>query len=192
MLKPTDGIYPSATGYTFIDSTGTRLEGGNLPDLIQRVGAWRKLNGLHPGNPEAEVHEFLCKRNPGLCRGGVAAATAVPDNSRRLAERVLAWLGRIGSAFTRPERVPDGVIEARVAACRQCRYNKEYTAACAGCSAGSLAVRGVWTSGTAGTLTAGAFGCAQYGFDAAVAAQLSFERLPPDRHAPDGCWRSNR
>ena len=191
-MTPIQGLYPRETGYTYVDKMGTRISGTTLPDLISRVRRWRELNGLPVGDPTGDVHEYLCKRNPSYCRGAGAPPPPAPPNPnmRALSERVLAWLGRIGSAFKSPVRSVDtGVLASRMEACRACAYNKPYVAACRGCSATSLAVRRAWVTGPAASVSEGVHACAQYGYDAAVAAQLGPDKMPPDRHAPSGCWR---
>ncbi len=188
-MTPIDGLYPKDTGYTFIDPTGTKITGSTLADLIVRVRRWRSLNGLPAGDAAAEVAEYLCRKNPSYCRGG-APAPPPPPPTRLLAEKVLAWLGRIGSAIKAPARGVDvATASARAAACRNCRFHRDYVPACRGCSASALAVRKAWVSGEFGTATENVYACAQYGYDAAVALQLGPDKMPPDRHAPDGCWR---
>ncbi len=83
-------LHPHA-GFVYKNPDGVVLSSDSWAGVIARVKLHRKRAGLEPGNPEKEVMEYACSKNPSLCRDG--------DETYReklkittLKSRVLAWL----------------------------------------------------------------------------------------------------
>lgn len=97
--------------------------------LVQKVIQHREVNGYPPGNPEAEVEEFICDIEPGSCTKGLskppARAIKIQDVLRftkTMAQHV--WQGG--------ELVSQEEANRRAEICASCVYNVP-TDGCEGC-----------------------------------------------------------
>ena len=92
MKRINDGIYPKNGGYLFIESDQSRHVGTSPGNLLLRVVAYRKRAGLPAGNPEVEIQNQICERNPGICyesdKGSMPVAM---KRTASVKSRVLKW-----------------------------------------------------------------------------------------------------
>jgi len=188
MMQPIPSLYPGNTGWTYVDeSTGTKLHGGNRLDLIQRVRAWRELNQFPVGDPEADVDAYICRFNAKICGGRTARPAVASEKRAQVADRVRSWLGRLVATRSFVRVSPAEAVQ-RAAVCRSCPFNVEYSSGCGSCNAAALKVRGALLKGAPEGSIANLAGCHRYGWDNAVAVQMSHG---PDSTAPEGCWRAS-
>jgi hypothetical protein len=121
-------------GFHYKESDGVTIRGDTWAGVIQRVVNYRARNHLPPGNPEQEVMNQACDRNPGYCTDeNQAYKTEVVRAS--LKNRVLIWLLQMR---TRKEKenlafVNDQDAHNRVQVCAGCPHNQALPSGCATC-----------------------------------------------------------
>lgn len=176
-------VYPKG-GHYYKESDGTKLVGQTWSGVVSRVANYRKRAGLPPGNPQQEVIDQACARDPGLCRNdnGVRA-----EQTKRasLKSRVLQWLA-LAKAHNESPCVPDEVARARASICAGCPLNTEIGQGCGSCKQALGEARKEILGRT--RQDSRLHGCAETGEDNCVAVWL--ERPTIDSAAlPGYCWR---
>jgi hypothetical protein len=135
MRSVNPNMYPKG-GYYFIESDGARIFGDTWPGVIRRVAAYRRRAGHPEGNPNADVINQACQRDPTICvETNQAYAAKLSESS--LKSRVLAWLSGI-RARREKELLPFSVEQDsrnRAAVCAQCSKNTPLPGGCATCKA---------------------------------------------------------
>lgn len=74
-------------GHSFPDESGHTLRADNIPDLLQAIADYRAKNGLHPGDPAAELEALYARLYPWLISKVGTVTKAVEDPTLR-------WLNR--------------------------------------------------------------------------------------------------
>jgi hypothetical protein len=174
-------------GYIFVDKDGTRLVAANWRGVIARVADYRKRNNLPVGNPEQEVHEQACERNPAYC----SEITEQQKEMTRVASlkgRVLAWLsGVLAGREKQPITfLPESTVKARAEICATCPKNAAIADSCSSCRAALKAYRKniLGSRPINGRLN----GCVILGEDTAVSTAVD-QILSDDADLPAHCWR---
>lgn len=182
-------VYPKG-GHTFKCTDGTTIAGANWPGVIARLRAYRKRNNLPPGNPQEEVIQQACERNPGLCTpddGNYAATLKLAT----LKTRILAWFAALRA---RKQAQPlEFVLQAeankRADVCLQCPHNKELTdSGCSSCKNTVKELRKVIIEGRPVDSRLAHRGCNVLGEELATSVWLqSINEGNSDLPSP--CWR---
>lgn len=124
MLKINPNLFPK-DGHRFKNQDGTTIVGDRWPAVVARLRAYRKRIGQAPGDPEAEVRQQACERNPGLCTqddGQNAAMLKIAT----LKGRILAWFSGVRSRMSSNpfQFVPQEEADRRAVTCLGCPLNK--------------------------------------------------------------------
>jgi len=126
-------LYPR-DGFFYKESDGTKIVGQNWHGVIIRVRNYRRRAGLSPGNPEQDVIDQACARNPVLCRN---------DNGVRLEQtkkaslksRTLKWFLDLRARIQNSplDFSDEGTVRARADICARCPLNQEIGSGCSTC-----------------------------------------------------------
>ena len=111
-----------AGGFHFPEA-GELLTGSSVDDLARQVASKRRLRSALPGDPRAEVEDYICRHNPGDCFGNRVGQIGSPrDGYER--EVVTQW----AASFTGlPALVDAPTAQARAeTGCIGCPHNKPY------------------------------------------------------------------
>lgn len=177
-------------GYIFIDKDGTRIVGSNWKQVIVRLADYRKRNGMPLGDPEQEVHDQACERNPAFC----SETTEQQKQMVRVASlkgRVLGWLSGLTAGR---EKIPLLYVDAaeakrRADICAGCPLNVAVAEKCSSCKSALKAYRKNLLDGRA--INARVNGCVILGEDLPVATNLD-QIMSDNAELPDHCWRKAR
>lgn len=134
---PNFNLYPP-DGYRYKDpESGITFEGGNWPEVVARLMAYRQANRLPEGNPEREVFEAFCKTHPKYCESGKTSKQfrALANSAVGFASAIQSWLA---DAFSKVNTRKLGYVsgeeaEERAKVCRRCPRQREWTSGCSGC-----------------------------------------------------------
>lgn len=190
MKRINDGIYPKNGGYLFIESDQSRHVGVSPGNLLLRVVAYRKRAGLPAGNPEVEIQEQICARNPGVCyesdKGSMPAAM---KKIASVKSRVLKWCSLLAGRkqngdlkFVTLQETHD-----RVNICAACPKNTVYPGGCSSCK---KAIKEYRTSLVPGRPmdTVRLHACSVLGEDTGISTHLDEHRVA-NPELPNHCWR---
>lgn len=124
MLKINPNIFPKG-GFVFKNQDGTTIVGDKKPAVVARLRAYRKRIGQAPGDPEQEVTQQLCERNPGLCTQDDGQNAAMLKLAT-LKGRILAWFASVRSrmASNPLQFVSQDEANRRGLTCLGCPFNK--------------------------------------------------------------------
>lgn len=184
------GSYPTDTyGWRFEEPLAGEIVGANFEDLVAKVSEFRASNKLPPGDPYAEVTEYLCTRNPSLCKRQ-RRPTAGPGNppaasGDRFGDRVSEWASRFIAQRT-PTRIPPEELHRRADACRACPLNVDFAGSCTGCLRTLRRAIKAFVSGYPRRVVDGLKACRHYECENALAVGAD---IGVDPGAPEGCWR---
>jgi len=176
-------VFPKG-GYYYLESDGARIVGQTWSGVVSRVANYRKRAGLPPGNPEQDVVDQACSRDPGICRNDNGVRIHQTKRAS-LKTRVLQWLA-LAKAHNESPNVPPETAHARANICAACPMNTEIGGGCASCKQAIGEAR----KEILGRVRPDhrLHGCAETGEDNQVAAWL--ERPTIDNPAlPAHCWR---
>lgn len=101
-------------GYSFPDASGYTLRADSIPALLQAIADYRANNGLHPGDPAAELESHYARLYPWLISKVGAAPKTVEDT-------VLRWLNRQWRAPV-SKWAEAMTAKKRYAVCQDCPY----------------------------------------------------------------------
>ncbi len=175
---PNPWLVPVVTGWKFVDPSGGTITGGNLASLIAAVEAYRRRNGLSEGNPEEEVPDQLCQRNPHFC-----STRHAPPVSKSAGDKVVAWVAQIARVPHVLASLASPVTAARVAACVNCPQNDvRFAPSCGSCGKNAIELEK-----SLGVPNKRLMHCGQYKWSNAIACRVS--TIPADQAAPSNCWR---
>lgn len=199
MANPSPQLNPNLyVKPVFEEKDGQIFEAGSVPQLIGRVIAYRKRQGLPIGTVTSEVINQLCNRQPHLCNWPAKAPQpkAKPQASGELNKRILDWAAGIAEKYlngklrfvrTRKE------VERRFKICSACPRARSWSSSCAACRAevtrlerevkaplGPMGIR----FDAADSLN----GCGVLGEDPRVSIFLD-EQAVESENLPTGCWR---
>lgn len=146
MVPPDGWHFPVGPG-----GTKPILTGNDFEDLTKRVLEYRIGNSQRPGNPEAEITEYICTNWPHFCGGGALAAEqpidmpkpskkripvqkdVAPKNPMSFLERVTSWITIRWRHAGNFHLVDANVAERRAGICARCPMNQEWRNGCPPC-----------------------------------------------------------
>ncbi len=176
-------VYPKG-GYYYKESDGTKIVGQTWSGVVSRVANYRKRAGLPIGNPEQDVVNQACSRNPEICRNDNGVRVEQTKRAS-LKSRVLSWLA-LAKAHNESPSVPEEVARARANVCAGCPLNTEVGSGCSSCKQALGEARREILGRT--RQDSRLHGCAETGEDNVVAVWL--ERPTIDNPVlPPHCWR---
>ena len=137
MNTPNFNLFPPG-GYAFKDpESGITFTGGNWPQVLESLRAYRETNRLPPGNPEREVYDQFCLEFPHYCESGKQARmfARMAVSMEGFVSAMQAW---IAQAFTWVNARKVGYVsreeaERRARICRTCPRQRAWSVGCAGC-----------------------------------------------------------
>lgn len=190
MRRINDNLYPKNGGYLFIESDQSRHVGGSWGNLLLRVVAYRKRAKLPAGNPEVEIQEQACARNPGLCYESDGGSMPVAmKKTVSLKSRVLKWCsvltGRQQNGDLRYVSLQE--THDRVNICAACPKNTVYPDGCSSCKKAIKEYRKNLAPGRP-VDTVRLHGCSVLGEDTGIATHLDEHRVA-NPELPSHCWR---
>lgn len=177
-------------GHRFKEADGTVIGGPNWRAVINKVTAYRKRAGLPPGDPESEIHEQACQRNPQLCHP-VSEVTQQARKEVSLKGRVLKWFRDIRrNPNNEPIRFVDKeTARARAQVCAQCPMNTGLPEGCSSCKVALVELRkDLLGEGKPVDSRLTHMGCVVLGFEPATAVWIDQETIP-NNELPAHCWR---
>lgn len=178
-------------GYFFTEADGTRVFGKSWKDVIARVVAHRARVGQAPGDPEREVHEQGCTRNPNLCYDDESPAAVVTRKAERritVKGMVLKWFMAVRERLRLNDLkyVSPAEAAARTAICIGCPKNVDYPGGCSSCKAAVKESRAAILGRR--PVNARLNACSVLGEDTACSVHLDDHRVP-NGALPGHCWR---
>lgn len=187
MIRVNVNLFPK-DGYFFKDSDGTILRAQNWKTVAKKVIEYRKLAKLPPGNPEVEIAEQACARQPTLCHN---VTKVVPVNKAlSLKSRVLKWLTQFRALAAQEgklEFVQDSEAKSRAETCARCPLNVPLgPSSCSACKQAVTEMRRSILGPRKGDGRLN--GCNILGVDLPTAVHLDEIRLD-NADLPAHCWR---
>jgi len=191
-MTPNLNLYPPE-GYVFHDPKAGDIVGGNWPEVITKLRAYRIGANLPVGAPETEVYEQFCRLNPSHCHGGELVNGQVQVQVKRgdYPMAVMAWLSL---AFTKVNRQKLGFVSKEEAArraelCANCPKQQVWKTGCMGCHQNIHLLVDELLKGRKETAVAkGLQGCSVYNED--TRASVHLDQVEDERSAaPKFCWR---
>jgi len=180
-------LYPR-DGYFFKESDGTSIRADSWPGVIRRVAKYRVRAGLAPGNPEVEVMEQACQRNPAHCvRDDPVRAEMLKKVS--LKGRILNFLSSLRRARDKTPIDFVGAPEAerRAAICAACPNNTSISEGCGSCKAALTEMRSD-ILGRGRSIDNRLVGCVVTGEDLPTAIHINQQAIEHSE-LPGHCWR---
>lgn len=124
MIRIVDTMQTPPGGWRYEQpETGYVMTSGSLAGLISKIQEHRKGNAIEAGDPERDVHEFICAKSPELCMRQTAIIEKPGlglEDVRAFAETVKAIVAKRGEGCY----VESEQAEKRAAVCVSCPHNK--------------------------------------------------------------------
>lgn len=191
MIKINVNVFPSGSGgHVFTESDGTVIRGKSWSGVVRKVQAYRRQNGLEPGNAYDEVMAQACARNPSLCKE-VTAAPPAAVRPPTLKGRVITWLATLRAAAQRQSLAyaAKEVMKARANTCAACPFSKPLPEGCSTCKMAITEMRKqILGPERLNGLDHRPGACEALGCDLPTAAWLDEPRVRHDG-LPAHCWR---
>lgn len=177
-------VFPK-DGHYHQEVDGTIIRAGNWSGVIARVVAYRKRNGLAPGNPKDEVRQQACVRSPDACREDANPEYDMALKKTNLKGRILAWAAALRARKPLPF-VDEALMGARANVCAGCPSHSAVAGGCGSCKKAIKAVRDDILEGR--PVDGRMAGCAELGEDTGISTWLA-EPTVPNGTLPPCCWR---
>lgn len=184
MKKITQGLYPSSSGWSFVEQ-GTTLTAPSFIELVTKVAEFRRRNNFPAGDALAEVTSYICERNPGICKDGVRSVPSPLPAGATFGDRVLSWISQEAASPAAKPADPERILQ-RAEACRACPLNVQFEATCTSCNKSPLKFENAVAASNPAGANTGLGGCRHYHWSNKMAIRKT---LAPDSRAPAGCWR---
>lgn len=160
-------------------------------EVIARVVAYRKRNGLPPGNPEEEVHAQACQRNPNLCYDDTGVSQQAYERTEKritVKGKVLKWFSDMVNRLRNHDirYVEPAEVAKREAICGLCPKNIAYAEGCSSCKAAVKEFRS--TLLVKRRVNASLNACSVLGEDTATSVHFDEHRVT-NSDLPANCWR---
>ena len=189
MMRIRVNIFPK-DGYRFKEQDGTLLVGDSWRGITARVVAYRKRNGLPPGDPAKEINDQRCQTNPESCFQDSGPQHAAAVRVTTLKSRVLQWFSRVREAGRRTptEFASTELAQARANVCAGCPQNQSLPDGCSSCKAAVKELRVEVIGGRPADPRLVNHGCNVLGAESAT--QVWLEQVTVDNaELPAHCWR---
>lgn len=187
MKKINPNLFPK-TGYFFQDNDGSIHRASGWNGVIARVRAYRARAKMAPGNPEREVTEQVCARNPLHCTEESPAHTA-QVRIVSLKGRLLAWLSAMikqNRADPLPFRIGEEEKQRRADICAGCPLNTKIQESCGSCRAAMTELQREIIG--ARKMDSRIVGCLALGESLPVSVWLDLQTVE-NQELPGHCWR---
>jgi hypothetical protein len=183
-------LYPSG-GFVLTDAEGITHRGSNVTTLATEIAEYRLRRGLPPGNPIAEVHEYLCARFPQRCLDEDPPSTEVlaRTQANTLMANVAIWLRETWRrlSFRQVKWVAnDEVVRTRVETCQACPFHQSVGQDCPVCEESRNQISFQLRAGR-DRISHVLRTCTRYERDARVDVLME---ETPDPQAPVNCWKN--
>lgn len=192
MNRPNLNLYPPE-GYKYTDrrNGGLVYEGGNWPEVFEKMRADRIRNKWPAGDPQAEVFEWFCSQYPRYCRDRkmTEAFERMAETPVGFAHTMMNW---VGSVFDKVQSGKLGYVgeeqtEARIKICASCKFQRGWSVGCVGCARNFTATTGILLAKRPPGANSNALGgCEALKEETRVSTHLN---LQPRADAPEWCWR---
>jgi hypothetical protein len=185
-------------GFHFIETfegREKRIDGDSFENVARNLLLFRLANQRPPGNPSADVSNFVCTRWPHYCTD-TAPREVAPTNSMQtpggLAGRIAAWMSDLLKLQNDTADISSAVAESRAEICAKCPVNVSYVSGCGACMDNIQRLSFVFRAGR--TLPADPMlqGCAATGqHNPSAVWAKNLPQISPDDAAkmPSNCWR---
>jgi hypothetical protein len=184
-------------GKYFIDEDGFKHKADQWEHLVVRIASYRKRAGKPPGNPEQEILDQVCARQPEYCQEdklpvpAQRAIAAANESTRASSRAITQWLAsilrsrRIGGA----QQVPREEARRRAAICAGCPMQKSFSSSCGSCKAMRKTAKQILFGGNT-SVGEKLKGCRVLGEDTSTSVHISQD--PSSNPAlPANCWRKS-
>ncbi len=182
-------------GKYFIDEDGVKHKADQWEHLAVRVASYRKRAGKPPGDPEQEILDQVCARQPDYCQEKnlpvpAQRAIATANESIRASSRAITqWLinilrlRRVGRA----QPVSREEARRRAAICAACPMQKDFSSVCGSCKAMRKTAKQILFGGNS-PVGEKLKGCRVLGEDTSTSVHI--QQDPSSNPAlPGHCWR---
>jgi hypothetical protein len=193
MMGINRNLYPSNTGYSFVEKDGSKHRSTGWTQLERVVREYRERNGFEVGNVMEEIEAQACVKNSNLCVDKSPRQIPPPSQDIKYANTIFLklsnWLAGIVAAKRRREiRLVDKPEAVRRAAiCANCPRQIGIPTVCGTCLSQLESFRRGILEGQP-TVNKGLAACGALGEDLQVSVHLHLE--PVDTHnQPPQCWR---
>lgn len=197
MRVPKTSVVPPG-GFHFIEKTPSgdkRIDGDSFENVARNLLMYRLANMRPPGNPVADVANFVCGQWPHFCTDPnpkevtPTNAAAVPGG---LGGRVAAWMADLLRLENSTADVTPEQALARAEVCSKCPANASYQNGCGACMDNIQRLSFVFRAGRttpADNLLQGCAATGQHNPSGIWAKNLP--PVSPDDAArmPSSCWR---
>ncbi len=198
---PKESIVPPG-GHHFVEKReghpDQRIEGGSYKEVAERLLRFRLANGISPGNPLREVHDYVCGSWPHFCDEPApfhpTTASGGPTPSH-LSYRVLQFLNQLWrrQAGAPRELASDVLARSRAEICARCPKQQSWTdGGCGTCISQAQQVGYVYRAGRSSGIDSSLLGCRVLGQDNKTAVwSTNLPDIAPEHRAelPAECWR---
>ena len=195
MKVPKDSLIPPG-GYHFV-AEGLRIEGNSYQDVAEKLLRYRLENSLPPGNPMAEVLNYICDTWPHFCSD---TSPVTPGNTKpatSLTSRVTSWMAALYRTL-RGTNIADSYVDQaeadrRALVCINCPFHTEWRRGCSSCIEGTKRVGYTFRGGRQAANESKLMSCSIIGHEAQTAVWV---KTPPPLTAeeqaslPSHCWRN--
>lgn len=187
MLRPVGGKY-------FVDADGVKFKGEQWEHVAARLRSYRKRAGQPPGDPEQEILDQVCARQPEYCQEtNLPVPVKRPDDhqeTRRASSKAITnWLvsilklRRVGGA----QQVPREEARRRAAICAACPKQKSFSSSCGSCKAMRKSAKQILFGGSS-SVGEKLKGCSVLQEDTSTSVHI--QQDPSGNPAlPAKCWR---
>lgn len=194
MKVPKDSLIPPG-GYHF-EADGLRIDGSSYQDVAEKLLRYRLENSLPPGNPMAEVLNYICDTWPHFCSDSSPATPVHAKPAPSLTARVTAWMAALYRTLRGTNIANSYVTQAeadkRAATCLNCPFHVEWRRGCSSCIENTQRVGHTFRAGRQSAHESNLMSCSIIGHEAKTAVWV---KTPPPLTAeeqaslPDHCWR---
>ncbi len=195
MKVPKDSLIPPG-GYHFV-AEGLRIEGSSYQDVAEKLLRYRLENSLPPGNPMAEVLNYICDTWPHFCSDTSPVTPVNTKPATSLTSRVTSWMAALYRTL-RGTNIADSYVDQaeadrRALVCINCPFHTEWRRGCSSCIEGTKRVGYTFRGGRQAANESKLMSCSIIGHEAQTAVWV---KTPPPLTAeeqaslPSHCWRN--
>jgi len=192
---PKDSLIPPG-GYHFV-AEGLRIEGNSYQDVAEKLLRYRLENSLPPGNPMAEVLNYICDTWPHFCSDTSPVTPVNTKPATSLTSRVTSWMAALYRTL-RGTNIADSYVDQaeadrRALVCINCPFHTEWRRGCSSCIEGTKRVGYTFRGGRQAANESKLMSCSIIGHEAQTAVWV---KTPPPLTAeeqaslPSHCWRN--
>ena len=171
MKTPKDSLIPP--GGFHIEVEGLRIDGSSYQDVAEKLLRYRLQNSLPPGNPMAEVLDYVCGRWPHFCSDTAPVSPSQQKPAPSLSARVTAWMAalyrNLRGTSAEQNYVNQSEADRRASICLSCPFHVEWRRGCSSCIDGTQRIGYTFRGGRQAANEAKLMSCALIGHEAKTA-----------------------